>query len=243
MTLQPTPEISNLQLLASVALVLAAGLISALLRLGLLRSLAWGTIRTFVQLILVGHAISYIFAIDHPALVAGVVALMALVAARAVIRRVGDLPFGGYVISAVALMASTYLVGAIVCGLIIAAKPWFERFLGEVRGKAAEIELRLCFGYSPWEAIRPQLRTALRAGMMPMINALMVVGIVSLPGMMTGQILAGADPLQAVRYQVVVMMMLAASVAIGCLIIVGLSYRRCFTADEALLAELRSSRR
>ena len=75
--------------------------------------------------------------------------------------------------------------------------------------------------------------------MTPTINALMVVGVVSLPGMMTGQILAGADPLVAVRYQIVVMLMIAASVTLGCLALVVLSYRRCFTQEDALRPELR----
>ncbi len=265
--MKPAPPIGDLQLLLSVALVLLAGGGSALLRLGLLRSLAWGTVRTFAQLTLIGYAISHIFAIDHPAVVAAVVALMCLMASRAVVQRVSGLFFSGYGISAVALMASTYLVGALVCALIVGERPWYtarvavpiagmilgnslngislalDRFLGELRARAAEVELRLCFGCSPWEAARPQLRTALRAGMTPMINSLMVVGLVSLPGMMTGQILAGAEPLVAVRYQIVVMMMLTASVALGCLIIVGLSYRRCFTADEALQPALRGSHR
>jgi putative ABC transport system permease protein len=101
------------------------------------------------------------------------------------------------------------------------------------------VETRLSLGYTPWESLRPLVRTALRTGMTPMINALMVVGIVSLPGMMTGQILAGADPLTAVRYQIVVMLMIAASVTIGCLILVMLSYRRCFTEEDALRPDLR----
>jgi putative ABC transport system permease protein len=78
--------------------------------------------------------------------------------------------------------------------------------------------------------------------MTPTINSLMVTGLVSLPGMMTGQILGGADPRVAVRYQVVVMFMIAAAVALGCLLLVGLSYRRLFTDDEYLIPELRQSR-
>ncbi|MGI6648481.1 MAG: ABC transporter permease [Bacillota bacterium] len=74
--------------------------------------------------------------------------------------------------------------------------------------------------------------------MTPTINSLMVVGLVSLPGMMTGQILGGVDPKQAVRYQIVVMLMIAAAVAIGCLILVGLSYKKIFTSDEAIRSEL-----
>lgn len=70
--------------------------------------------------------------------------------------------------------------------------------------------------------------------MTPSINSLMVVGLVSLPGMMTGQILGGADPREAVRYQIVVMLMITAAVVIGCLIVDGLSYKKLFDDDGAL---------
>jgi len=81
---------------------------------------------------------------------------------------------------------------------------------------------------------RASVREAVRAGMTPTINSLMVVGLVSLPGMMTGQILGGTDPREAVRYQIVVMLMITAAVAIGCLILVGLSYKKLFNQDGAL---------
>lgn len=259
------PYISNLQLGLSVGLVLLAGLVSAALRLGLLRSLLWGTLRTFLQLSLIGYALSHIFAIDHPLLIAALIAVMVLVAARTAVGRLKSVPFKPYGIAALSLGAGTYLVGTIVCWLLIGAERWWtaritipiagmilgntlngvslslERFVSEVRQAAPEVEQLLCLGYTPWESVRRQLRSAVRAGMTPTINALMIVGLVSLPGMMTGQILAGADPLSAVRYQIVVMMMISASVALGCLLLVGLSYRRCFTEDGALLPDLLQS--
>jgi putative ABC transport system permease protein len=258
------PPISTLQLLLSVGLVLGAGAISAALRLGLLRSLLWGTLRTFLQLSLIGYALQHIFAIDHPALVVALVGVMTLVAARAVVGRLRGVPFRPYAVAALSLGAGSYLVGTLVCALLIGADRWWtarisvpiagmilgntlngislalERFVSDVRAAAPQVEQLLCLGHSPWEAVRRQVRSALQAGMTPTINALMVVGLVSLPGMMTGQILAGADPLKAVRYQIVVMMMVAASVTLGCLLVVGLSYKRCFTDDGALTPELLS---
>jgi putative ABC transport system permease protein len=234
--------------------------------LGLLRSLVWGTLRMFVQLILLGYALRYIFAIDHPALVAGIIVLMCLVAARAAVGRLQHAPERPYGVAALALGAGTFLVGSLVCGVIIGGERWYSARLvipicgmilgnsltsvslaldwmyGEVRARARELEVRLSLGFTPWEAIRPHLRTALRAGMTPIVNALLVVGLVSLPGMMTGQILAGAEPMTAVRYQIVVMLMITAAVTIGSLIVVGLCFRRCFTADQALRRELRTER-
>jgi putative ABC transport system permease protein len=255
--------ISNFHLVLSTVLVIGAGLISALLRLGLLKSLLWGTVRTFVQLLLVGYVLTYVFAVDHPALVAGMVLVMCLIAARASLQRLKEAPVRPFGLAVLALGTSTFLVGTIVCGVIIGGERWYaarltipiagmilgnsltgislalDRMYGEIKARSGEVETRLSLGYTGWEAVRPHVRTALRAGMTPMINALMVVGIVALPGMMTGQILAGADPLTAVRYQIVVMLMIAAAVTLGSLIIVGLSFRRCFTDEEALRPDLR----
>ena len=83
-------------------------------------------------------------------------------------------------------------------------------------------------GATPWEAAAPSVRTALRAGLIPTINSMAAVGIVFIPGMMTGQILAGADPLAATGYQIVVMLMVAAATALGSVLAVLLSYRRRF---------------
>lgn len=256
--------ISDAHLALSTLLVLTVGGVSALLRLGLLRSLLWGTVRTFVQLSLVGYVLAHVFSIDHPALVVALVLLMCLMAARASVQRIRTVSNPPRGLALLSLTTSTFLVGTVVCGLIIGGDPWYtarlsipiagmllgnslngislslDRMFGEVRARADEVEARLALGYSRWEAVRPMVRHGLRAGMTPTINSLMVVGLVSLPGMMTGHILGGADPLVAVRYQIVVMMMIAASVAVGCLILVGLSYRRCFTDDQALRQELRS---
>jgi putative ABC transport system permease protein len=109
-----------------------------------------------------------------------------------------------------------------------------DRLYSEVQANRDEIEALLAVGARPWEAASDQAREALRAGMTPTINSLMVVGVVSLPGMMTGQILGGVDPLEAVRYQIVVMLMITTAVAIGAMILIALSFRRLFTKDMAL---------
>lgn len=261
-----TLPISDIQLAFSVFLVLITGTIASLLRLGLLKSLVWGTIRTFVQLTLVGYALTYIFQWNNLWLVIGVTVFMSWVAARTAVKRTPNVPKYPAMLAFLALLASTYLVGSIVSILIIAPIPWYaprivipifgmllgnsmtgialslDRLYSEARARAPEIEALLTFGATPWEAIQDSLREALRAGMTPTINSLMVVGIVSLPGMMTGQILGGADPRLAVRYQIVVMLMITAAVAIGCLLLVGFSYKKLFTEDGALKPFLLQSR-
>ncbi|WP_333870710.1 ABC transporter permease [Desulforamulus putei] len=261
-----TIPISNLQLAFTVVLVLITGAISSLLKLGLLKSLLWGTVRTFVQLTLVGYALTYIFKINNLWLIMTIITLMCFIASKTAVKRTPNVPNYPSLLAFVSLLASTYLVGSLVTVLIISPDPWYsarivipifgmilgnsmngialslDRLYAEARSRSAEIEAMLTFGATPWEAIRSSVREAVRAGMTPTINSLMVVGLVSLPGMMTGQILGGADPNEAVRYQIVVMLMVAAAVAIGCLILVGLSYKKLFNEDGALQPFVRQSK-
>jgi len=113
-----------------------------------------------------------------------------------------------------------------------------DQLLETVHERRAEVEMELALGATRWEAARGPLAASVRRGMIPTINAMMVVGIVSLPGMMTGQILAGADPAVAVRYQIVVMFMLTASTALGCIFIALLACRTLFNDRHQLVSRL-----
>ena len=254
--------ISNGQLILSLILVLITGLVSVLLKLGLLKSLLWGTIRAFVQLMLIGYLLTFIFQLNNPLVIILIILLMSFIASREATRRLTKTPLNPAFLSFMTLTASTFLVGMIVVAVIISPEPWYEarimipifgmilgnsmnavalaldRMYSEVYSHVEEVEQMLCFGASPWEASRVYIRRAVEAGMTPTINSLMVVGLVSLPGMMTGQILAGMDPREAVRYQFVVMIMIAAAVAIACLLIVGLTYKKMFNDEMALVDDL-----
>jgi putative ABC transport system permease protein len=248
-------------LLTGILLVLATG-VSAVFGLGLVRPLAWGTLRCVVQLSLMGLVLGWVFAVDRLELVILIVAIMCVFASTTATRRTPNVPQFPTVIGFASMAFSTYLVMTIVCGVIIRGEPWYtarivipisgmilgnsvtgqalalDRLYGEVRSRRAEVEALLSLGATPWEAVRDCVREALRAGMMPTINSLIVVGIVSIPGMMTGQILGGADPREAARYQIVVMLMITAAAAIGSMLLVGLSFGRLFTPDDALKPDL-----
>jgi len=257
--------ISYWQLTLSVILVLITGLISALLGLGMIKSLLWGTLRAFIQLTLIGYILTYIFKLDTLLVIIPLVLLQCYIASREATRRITKAPHNPALASFFSLTASTFIVGIIVVVVIIGPHPWYkaqilipifgmimgnsmnaialslDRLYSEVHAHVEQVEQMLAFGASPWEAIVEYLRKAVGAGMLPTINALMIVGIVSLPGMMTGQILAGMSPGLAVRYQFVVMIMMTSATAIGCLVIVGLSYQRMFTSDGALVDSLRKN--
>ena len=102
--------------------------------------------------------------------------------------------------------------------------------------------MKLSLGADYKEAAAPFVTSAMKAGMIPTINSMMAVGVVFIPGMMTGQILAGADPVLAIKYQIVVMIMLVGSTTIGTLISVLATCRRAFSKDHTLLLRSKRSR-
>ncbi len=254
-------ELGPVELAVATLLVVAAGAVSVALKLGIGRRLAIASVRTVVQLGLLGLVLEYVFRVERAGLVVLMVLAMTLFAAREAVSRSAR----GYPLIAVdawfAIVASSLLVGGVVTQAVVGVTPWYapqyviplvgmilgnsltgislclDRFLEHLSARRAEIELRLAFGACRSEALGEALRAAVRTGMIPIVNAMAAAGIVSLPGMMTGQILAGSPPLQAVAYQIVVMFMIAAAVASGSMIVVLLAGRRLVRPDGSLIRD------
>jgi putative ABC transport system permease protein len=242
-------------------LVILAGLISLALGLGLERRLAVAAARTVVQLAAVGYVLAYIFRVDHAGLVILALAVMTLAAAREAVQRASRRYRGVYNHAFATLLITGTLTTSVVTQVVIGIEPWYRPqyvipLLGMVFGNSLtgislcldhlletldegrdRVEALLALGATSWEASRDGLREAVRRGMIPIINAMSVAGIVSLPGMMTGQILAGSPPLVAVAYQIVVMFMIAAACAIGCMLAALFAQRRLFNAHHQLRAD------
>lgn len=246
----------------SAALVVVAGVVSVALGLRLERRLAWASVRTVVQLLLVGYVLKWVFALDTAPAVLGIIGVMLAVATRAAIER-SSRTFAGVSWRAfVSLVVSGLLTSFTVTGVIIGVDPpWRAQYLipllGMILGNGLtgislcldqlleslverkdRIEMELALGATRWEAGREAVADAVRRGMIPLINSMLVVGLVSLPGMMTGQILEGADPAAAVKYQIVVMFMIAAATSMGCIFIALLAYQRLFNRHHQLRADL-----
>ena len=243
-----------------LALLLVAAVVAVSLRqaLGLERDLAIGAVRTVVQLYGVGLILAAVFAAARWYWVVLILVAMTAVATHAAVSRLTRPLPRGYSIAAAALTVSTAATLAYVIFVVVQVRPWYdpqyvipiagmilgnsmtsaalagERLQGELRARAAEVETRLVLGFSGREAVQPLVRSALRAAMIPTVNGLMTVGLVQLPGMMTGQILAGSSPLVAIRYQIVVMFMLAAATAVGALIFVRLAVHSYLTPAHQL---------
>jgi len=249
--------------LAVAALLVAVpGLISFALSLGLEKRLLWASVRTVAQLMLIGFVLGWVFGLEAAAAVVGLGLIMTWVAGRAAVERSSRFFKGIHHRAYASLVVSAFVTTAMVTAVIVGVDPWYEAryvipILGMVLGNSLtglslcvdtlleafserrrEVEMELALGATKWEAARPALREAVRRGMIPIINSMMVVGLVSLPGMMTGQIIEGADPMNAVRYQIVVMFMIAASTSIACILMTLLVYRRLFNARHQLLSHL-----
>ena len=252
-------EISPLQLALCLIFVIIAGISSVVQKLGLERDIAWGTVRTFAQLFLVGYVLKFVFQLNNAALVLFVFGSAIFWAALTIRNRVREQKIRFFIPIFVSMLASYIPINIVVTAAIVRVDPWYapqyfiplggmivgnsmnaiaialDRLLSDLRGNRHEIELALCFGATYQEATQDMLRDAIRAGMIPSINASMTVGLVSLPGMMTGQILAGSDPTTAIKYQILVMLMLVASTALGSAIVVRVVRRRCFTKAHQML--------
>ena len=226
--------------------------------LGQARSLAVALARLVAQLWLLGLALGWVFAHQGPALVAAIALGMLVASAQAVGQRHhtagGALRLEAF--AAMALGAAITMAVALRLGLRVA--PWYEArtvvpLLGMVLGNsvsgvslAAErleselradrdlVERRLALGATARQAALPALRGAVRAALTPTINNMMIAGIVSIPGMATGQILAGAELGTALRYQVLIYLAITGTVGLSTLALLGLRLRRYFTPAHQL---------
>ena len=258
---EPVVAISWVQLTLASTLVLVAIALSAWQRLGLARSLVIGAIRAVIQLTLIGYVLVWLFNANRWYFVLGVLLLMTLAATlAATARQPGGAPAQLRLrpICFVSILIGSSLTLAYVGAVVVDVTPWYnpryliplfgmivgnamngaalaaERLQSEMEAGRAQIEAYLALGATPQQASAEPARRATVAAMIPTINALAVVGVVSLPGMMTGQILAGSAPTLAVRYQLVVVFMLTAATALTAVGIV-LWYRRTFFTPAAQL--------
>lgn len=246
--------------LAALLLVVNLGLDVAL-RLGMTRDLVVATVRMTVQLLLVGLVLDWVFAVANPWIILGMAVLMAGLAGVAAVNRTARRFPGVYWDALVTIMAASFLVTGFALTGVLRVDPWYDpqylipllgmllgnalngislgldRFVDGCARERGRIEARLALGADRWEAALPDVREAMRVGLIPVVNSMMIMGVVSLPGMMTGQILAGADPGDAVRYQILIMFMIASCVALATLGVVLLAYRRLFDARHRLRLE------
>jgi putative ABC transport system permease protein len=253
-------ELNTIDLLIAAALVLALALLSIRLQMKIGRQLIIAAIRTAVQLTLIGLVLKVLFENATLLWVSLLAFFMLFVAGREVMMRQERRFKGwwGYAAGTFSMFVSSFAITVFALVVILGNDPWYAPqyaipLLGMLLGNTMNgiaismdrlthaaweqrdiIEARLILGESWDQAISDYRRQAVRSGMIPIINAMAAAGIVSLPGMMTGQILAGALPVDAVKYQILIMFLISAGTGLGTLAAVSLGSRRLFDERQRL---------
>ena len=253
-------ELSTVDLVIAATLVLLLALLSLRLQSNISQQLIIASIRTAVQLTLIGLVLKVLFANVSLGWVMLLSMVMLLVAGREVMARQERRFTGwwGYAVGTFSMFLSSFAVTVFALVVILGEDPWYTPqyaipLLGMLLGNTMNgiaiamdrlthtaweqrgiIEARLMLGERWDEAISEYKRQAIRSGMIPIINAMAAAGIVSLPGMMTGQILAGAPPVEAVKYQILIMFLIAAGTGLGTLAAVSIGARHLFDERERL---------
>ena len=255
-------ELSFGQVACAALLVLVNGGISAALGLGMQKHWLLAALRTVVQLTLVGFVLKWVFRVERWYVVLAMMIVMTLIAAQTAASRSERKYPGIYRNTILSVWISAWVTAAYGLLVILRSEDsWHQPqyaipLLGMILGNTLngislglntftealvrrqdEVEVLLALGATRWEAARGPTQHAVRTGLMPIMNSMMVVGIVSLPGMMTGQLLSGTAPLQAVKYQIVIMFLIASATALGTVGIVLLTYRQLFNKDHQFLHE------
>ncbi len=249
-------NISVAEIGLAALLILANGLISIFLKLRLEKQLLIASVRMVVQLFAIGLILKWVFAADKWYIVVAIMTVMTVIAGLAARNR-SRIRYQGMQFDALfSIWIPSWMIMGVGLVLILRIEPWYspqyvipvlgmimgntltgvslglDRITNELTQRRDHVEMMLSLGATGWEAYREAAQNAVRAGMMPTINSMMVIGLVSLPGMMTGQILAGQDPEQAIRYQILLMFLLTASSGIACMLAVLLVFRRVFSAQN-----------
>ena len=243
-------------------LCLLPGLLLWLIGLRLSRDIGISILRMSIQLTLVGIYLKMLFDLNHPWLNGLWILMMLLVADLSILRR-ARLKARYFALATFTAIASSILLSTAYLVILVIQPTHFydaryivplagmilgnclqgnvialERFYSALRKNENEYATFLMLGATRWEAVRPYFRDAVKAAINPTIAGMATMGLVSLPGMMTGQILGGSEPWLAVKYQIAIMICIFTSTTIACIINLKLSLNIAFNAFDVLRDEV-----
>jgi len=234
-------NLDTFDLALGALLVLGNAALSLALKLRLAGSFLIAALRMTAQLLLMGYILTTLFALASPFWTTLAALFMVAFAGREVVARQdkGFPPLIAYGLGTTSMLMAASLVTLFALNTQIQPQPWYDPryalpLLGMILGncmtgvalglqsltrsvqdRRLAIEAQLCLGAERHQAMLPITRDVLRTALMPIINAMSATGLVALPGMMTGQILAGVPPMEAVKYQLLVMFLIAGGTALG----------------------------
>lgn len=227
--------------------------------LGLEKQLAYSAIRSLMQLIAIGYILDIVFAIDDWWIVLGILSIMIAIASIVTRNKIDQRLKGLLPTVVLSIIASSAFSLGYVVLLIVQPNQWYEpryliplagmlfgnamnsaslageRLLTAINRNRLEIETHLCLGATAKQAIVEYQTEAIRAGLIPTLNNMLVVGLVSLPGMFTGQVLGGSDPLDAASYQILILFAIILANLISTILVTEGIYKRFFNHNIQLI--------
>ncbi len=250
-----------IQLVYAYGLILLSLGLARLQQIGHEKQLLWASIRMLFQLVAVGYLLHLVFAVNSPFPVILMLLAMAGFSLQVAGSRIKKRMPNFYRVMGSSIFIGCGGVTFYFCLVVVGYTPWFdpryliplagmivgnamngaslaaERLSAEMHERREEIETALCLGATSRQSADQAVRNAYSASLRPTINTMAATGIVALPGMMTGQILSGTEPIVAVRYQIAIMCAITGAVAITSFLIVQQGYRRFFTDAHQLKGE------
>lgn len=245
-------ELTYIQVLASSSLVFINSFLSLILKLELEKSFFIASLKMVVQLCFLGLILDWVFTQNNPFIVFTIVLIMTIIAANTSVSRIKKVYKGIKIDSFLSIFFGAWSMCAFMIFFINKSNPWYaptyiiplmgmtlgnsfssisittERFTESLIKNREKIETYLSLGATKFEACRESMKEAINAGMRPNINSMMAAGIVNIPGMMTGQVLSGIDPFNAVKYQIIIFFLIFSGAFLGSIISVFLTYQKVF---------------
>ena len=237
--------------------------ISSFLHLHLFQKYLFSVVRMLIQLSSLGYILIPVFAHPHWLVSTAIVSIMCLISAREARCRTPFFYRGQFCDTLVAVASVGAVVMLVALNFVIPVQPWFtpqyiiplfgmilnnglsavsagsSTFLTEIGTKRHAVENALAFGATSWEAVLPIVQKAMRMGLMPTLNTMLVLGIVSIPGMMTGQIIGGSPPQQAALYQIAIFLLICTACSLQLLLVLSLYWWRLFDEEDRLKTVLK----
>lgn len=241
-------DITYLALVASLIFILIPIWVSYRNHLGISKDIAVSAIRAYIQLTLIGYFITFVFSLEKWYLICLVIMFMSIIAARSCARR-GKRFAKAFSISLISILGAEctsvfiwflfdvvdfqgqYILpmsGMVIGSSMIVVCLTFERMLNEFKLTKELILAKLALGATPRQSSQELIENTVKAALIPNIESMKTTGLIQLPGMMTGAIIAGASPIVAVKYQVVILLTSLANTSIIAIIVCFLSYKLFF---------------
>lgn len=246
--------ISTASLCLASILVIISMVMSYRQELNLEKDIFISAIRATVQLLIIGFILSYIFGTESPIFIIGLLGFMVFNAAYNSAKRGQGIPhalwiswfaitIGAWITLSILLVTGVLdftayqlipVGGMVISGAMVAIGLCYRQLLSNFDLRQQEVEIKLALGSTPKQASKAIVRDIIKTGLQPTIDSAKTLGIVALPGMMTGLILAGMPPLEAVKYQMIVTFMTLSTISIVCFITCQLAYRTFFNNRNQL---------